>query len=940
MPLFGELLDPSLSRILQRHLNAAAAAQATPQQQQTRGCSSSSSGSSSCCCSPLPADCCSCSSACFSVDPATSTFSSSSSSSSNCSSSSTNCSSSSSNRCSSSSSAAGVQPATGSSSKRSTTTRTSSSSRLRFKVWFDPSCYLSESLALFFFHQLQTALQQQQQQRQEEDGQRQRQLSASLILEGFFSECRRRARVSCVKAEAHEPNAEAAAQAAATRVQLKGLNPCNYENIFDPTSSSSSSSCSSRQYETVVFVFLAARDGSFLSSSSAFAAAAAREAADRLVDRHLLKRYCFFLICCDVAAAAAGRAQQQQQQQQAGSAAEKGSCSSATNKNNRSRKCGRSVKSLMGRLIALGANSLKAQQQQQQRQWQHTLVMCGDVTPPTSARKYAQWEAQALRFAVMQQQLQQEAAEAAAACSSSSSSRSSSRSSSKASADEVSMWDSSSSGDDEQQQQQQQQQQNGFACGESPSDLEDLSASAAAGPSAAATAAGTAAAAAAGGALPEQLTKRLRANLEKEGYRLVGSHSAVKMCRWTRASLRGRGGCYKHTFYGIKSFGCMEFTSSVACANRCLFCWRHHTNLAAGEWRWASDEPKDILEEALKQHLRLIKQLKGLPGLRKDFYGEVESRVLHCALSLVGEPIMYPSVNELLQLMHQRHISTFLVTNAQHPEALRALGPVTQLYLSVDAATESDLKALDRPVHRDYWTRFLRCIDILKTKKQRTVFRLTLVHGHNCVLGTRDNADAATPPAAGEQACAAGDAAAAAAGTDAGGNQLSSSNGRKKKQRAVTSTVEGYASLVLRGEPDLVEIKGMTFCGGLDKASLSMENVPRHQQVLAFAQALCKALPSGLYAVACEHEHSCCVLLASTKYLRDGQWYTWIDYPKFFQLVRSFIRFRKRRYKLSTDLTTARPRLLGLFGALSNGGSILSRRVPGDGSSSKAILII
>lgn len=35
--------------------------------------------------------------------------------------------------------------------------------------------------------------------------------------------------------------------------------------------------------------------------------------------------------------------------------------------------------------------------------------------------------------------------------------------------------------------------------------------------------------------------------------------------------------------------------------------------------------------------------------------------MLHCALSLVGEPIMYPRVNELLKLMHAKGISTFLV---------------------------------------------------------------------------------------------------------------------------------------------------------------------------------------------------------------------------------------------------------------------------------------
>lgn len=44
--------------------------------------------------------------------------------------------------------------------------------------------------------------------------------------------------------------------------------------------------------------------------------------------------------------------------------------------------------------------------------------------------------------------------------------------------------------------------------------------------------------------------------------------------------LRGRGGCYKHTFYGIESHRCMETTPSLACANKCVFCWRYiHPNL-------------------------------------------------------------------------------------------------------------------------------------------------------------------------------------------------------------------------------------------------------------------------------------------------------------------------------------------------------------------------
>lgn len=48
----------------------------------------------------------------------------------------------------------------------------------------------------------------------------------------------------------------------------------------------------------------------------------------------------------------------------------------------------------------------------------------------------------------------------------------------------------------------------------------------------------------------------------------AGSHSGVKLCRWTKSMLRGRGGCYKHSFYGIESHRCMEATPSLACANK------------------------------------------------------------------------------------------------------------------------------------------------------------------------------------------------------------------------------------------------------------------------------------------------------------------------------------------------------------------------------------
>lgn len=73
---------------------------------------------------------------------------------------------------------------------------------------------------------------------------------------------------------------------------------------------------------------------------------------------------------------------------------------------------------------------------------------------------------------------------------------------------------------------------------------------------------------------------------------------------------------------------------------------------------------------------------------------------IHCALSLVGEPIMYPEINKFLHLLHEKQISSFLVTNAQFPEAIRQLDPCTQLYVSVDASTKDSLKKIDRPLFK------------------------------------------------------------------------------------------------------------------------------------------------------------------------------------------------------------------------------------------------
>lgn len=344
------------------------------------------------------------------------------------------------------------------------------------------------------------------------------------------------------------------------------------------------------------------------------------------------------------------------------------------------------------------------------------------------------------------------------------------------------------------------------------------------------------------------LSSPTHAALTKQGYTIIGSHSGVKICRWTKSALRGRGSCYKYSFYGIKSHLCMETTPSLSCSNKCVFCWRHGTNPVGTVWRWKTDPPDFIFAGAKEAHLKKIKMMRGVPGVRAERFQEAMT-IRHCALSLVGEPIFYPHINEFVALLHADRISSFLVCNAQHPEQLEALGPVTQLYVSIDASNKESLRKIDRPLHRDFWQRFLACLDIIRAKRfrMRTVFRLTLVKGFN-----------------------------------------------------IADEAEGYADLVARGLPCFVEVKGVTYCGTSSSggAGLTMQNVPFYAEVVAFVEALDVALARrGLdYGIAAEHAHSCCVLLASKRFLVQGQWRTLIDYDRFFDLLRTTESFGPEDY--------------------------------------------
>lgn len=115
--------------------------------------------------------------------------------------------------------------------------------------------------------------------------------------------------------------------------------------------------------------------------------------------------------------------------------------------------------------------------------------------------------------------------------------------------------------------------------------------------------------------------------------------------------------------------------------------------------------------------------------------------------------------------------------------------------------------------------------------------------------------------------------------------------------------IDDYVKLVNHGEPDLIEIKGMTYFGGNTVNDITMDNCPWHEDVREFSEKLCNSLPD--YGLACEHKHSCCILIArKDKFYHNNKWYTWIDFNKFFELEKNYreknIPFKSTDYSIET----------------------------------------
>ncbi len=285
----------------------------------------------------------------------------------------------------------------------------------------------------------------------------------------------------------------------------------------------------------------------------------------------------------------------------------------------------------------------------------------------------------------------------------------------------------------------------------------------------------------------EQSEEKVRSIMEKQQYKLFGNHGGVKTCHYTKSSLHGGAACYKQQFYGIQSHQCIQMSPAVdLCNYNCTFCWRPMDYAPGHEIPWSeADDPKMLVEKSIEAQIKQLIGFNGDPNTNPQKVKEMFTPK-HVAISLSGEPTLYPRLGEMIAEYHKRGITTFLVTNGSNPEALQRLmangQEPTQLYISLSAPNEQLYYKIDRSTVKNGWLRLAESIGKLKQLKCRTVIRLTLV-------------------------------------------------------REAMIQPENYAELIKIGMPMFVEVKGYSHVG-FSTFRLEKSEMPIHEEICAFAKEI------------------------------------------------------------------------------------------------------
>ena len=104
----------------------------------------------------------------------------------------------------------------------------------------------------------------------------------------------------------------------------------------------------------------------------------------------------------------------------------------------------------------------------------------------------------------------------------------------------------------------------------------------------------------------------------------------------------------------------------------------------------------------------------------------------HAAISLDGEPLLYPNISGLVEEFRNRNMTTFIVTNGTLPKVISNMNSLpTQLYVTLPAPNEHLYKKVCRPMVKRGWDNLMETLGQLNSLSCRTLVRLTAVKNLN-----------------------------------------------------------------------------------------------------------------------------------------------------------------------------------------------------------------
>ena len=144
------------------------------------------------------------------------------------------------------------------------------------------------------------------------------------------------------------------------------------------------------------------------------------------------------------------------------------------------------------------------------------------------------------------------------------------------------------------------------------------------------------------------------------------------------------------------------------------------------------DQPKQIVDGCIEAQREVLQGFFGNPNVDKvKLTSAMEPK--HFAISLSGEPCLYPHLPELIDEIKSRNMTAYLVTNGTKPEVLEHLlqHQPTNLYVSFYGTNPEMYKKTAVPMTKDFWEKVNESLKMLDKFDCNTVVRLTLTKGLN-----------------------------------------------------------------------------------------------------------------------------------------------------------------------------------------------------------------